>query len=650
MMGSSQGSEGKRARTLAARAVLLLGLSAPSWAGEAPATSLPIWNFDHGVTNQFGGRYNAYMRDPSWARTYLDPTVHHALGSHSLRVTVHREREGFCGIWLKFFPELRETRQFLDASPYRFLSFWIKGERGGEHFEFELTDEAHLDKEDPALTRPLRAYLSPGVSTQWQEVLIPLQDYWRLDLRRLTQLTLRFTSPGDYRFYLDDLALKPEKSTSVPALEKVATHVPADAFSEARGRMWVWHTNDLTEGKPENTEKCFAFCAANRIREVYLSLDLSHPPTANGLPVELRNPPKYRELIARGHHEGLRVEALGGSPEWADRENHPLALAVIDAVLAFNRSAPPEARFDGVHFDVEPYLLVEYADPEYRAELLSDFLQMVLECQNRLRPDRLAFSCDVPAWFYPVDPEVRKELAVTFQGETKTVGEHLTDLLDTVTIMDYRNEADGANGIISFGSAAVAYAASRGRKIVIGLETSLDPDRIVYFIAGLPADEFHRRLAASPLRHQRYVAGFRMSAFRSANDVHVGLEQPDRLDEPARAAFDKALGSLARQFGAASEPEHFPAPAILDEARRALSDDPEWKGFDPFEIVDPETQQKVAGFRSIYRMPHKITFYGLGRQALIEETRSTMEWLGRYSSFDGLAFHHYDSLQALLAQ
>src|SRR5712692_6119336 len=155
MMDSSQGSEGKRARTLAAQAVLLLGLSAYSWAGEAPATSLPIWNFDHGVTNQFGGRYNAYMRDPSWARTYLDPTVHRASGSHSLRVTVHREREGFCGIWMKFFPELGGTRQFLDASPYRFLSFWIKGERGGEHFEFELTDEAHLDKEDPALTRPL---------------------------------------------------------------------------------------------------------------------------------------------------------------------------------------------------------------------------------------------------------------------------------------------------------------------------------------------------------------------------------------------------------------------------------------------------------------------------------------------------------------
>ncbi len=99
---------------------------------------------------------------------------------------------------------------------------------------------------------------------------------------------------------------------------------------------------------------------------------------------------------------------------------------------------------------------------------------------------------------------------------------------------------------------------------------------------------------------------------------------------------------------AASAPTSVSTAPLLEAAREALRQDPEWKGFDPFEIIDPETGQKVAGFRTIYRMPRKITFFGLGREVFDEEARSTLEWLGRYPSFDGLAFHYYDTFRALL--
>ncbi len=633
--------------------MLLLGLVLPacSFPAEPPSGDLVIWNFARGVTNEWGGRYNVYVREPSWARTYLDSSARRSAGRYSLRVTVHREREGFCGLWLKFYPEADGTRRFLDATPYRFLSFWIKGQRGGEDFDFDLTDEAHQDKEDPALTRHLRAYLPKGVTAQWQEVQIPLEDFGKLDLGRLTELTFKFRVLGDYRFYIADLALQSDRSARVPTPDKLATPVRSDPFGDAHGRMWVWKTRELFEGpRPsDKIEKFFAFCARTRIRELYLSLDFGQVAGPVPLSDELRDPEQYREFLERAHHLGLTVDALAGTPEWAAHENHPLALAAVDAVLAFNRSAPPTARFDGIHFDVEPYLLVEYADPEDRREILGDYLQMVFECVERLRSETwMHFSCDVPAWFYAVDPNVRQELTVTFRGVAKTVGEHLTDMLDTVTIMDYRNEADGANGIIAFGTAALEYAASTGRKIIVGLETSLAPDSAYVFVCGLPPDEFRRRLAKSELRHRRYFEGFMMTAFRDGKYIHVGLEEPAQLAGPTHVAFEKALLSVAQQVGAASDPERYPTRPILEAAREALRQDPEWKGFDRLELTDPETRQKIAGFRAVYRTPRKITFYGLGREVFTEEAGSTLEWLGRYPSFAGLAFHFYDSFRSLM--
>ncbi len=642
-------------RGQAVQAMLLLALVLPmrSWAAKPPSESLGLWDFEQSVTNAWGGKYNVYLREPSWARTFLDPDVHRSPWGHSLRVTAHREAEGYCGLWLKLYPDSIGRRQFLDASPYQFLSLWVKGQKGGEDFELQLIDEAHANDDGSSPMRTLRAYLPKGVTTEWQEVLIPLADFRGLNLHQLTQLTLKFTTPGDYRLYLDDISLKPTRFAQLPSAHKVASQVRPDAPQETHRAMWVWNTQKLFEGpqRAGEMERFFEFCSKNRIREVFLSLDFGHPSPPGGTRFDLLNPERYREFLERAHRADLVVEGLAGTPEWAAKENHGLALAAVEAVLAFNHSAPSSRRFDGVHFDVEPYLLVGYADPWYRAQILSDFLQMVTQCADRCRTEpKLHFSCDVPAWFYPADPLEQQKLMVTFQGRDKPVGEHLTDLLDTVTIMDYRNEADGANGIIAFGTPALAYAASKGKKIVVGLETSFQPDRPVCFVCGLPVEEFHRRLVGSELRGKLYMGNFRLSTYSNGSDVHVGLEAPAQPEGATRAAFEKALISLARQLGAASDPERFPADPILEVAREALGQDPEWKGFETFEISDPETQQKIKGFRTAYRMLPKITFYGLNSEVFAEESRSVVEWFTPYPSFAGLAIHYYDSFRSLMAQ
>lgn len=627
--------------------LLLCGLQmgVRAWPVE-PAGGLLVWHFEQGVSNRWGGQYNTYMRAPSWARSYLDPAVTRTSAGHSLRVTAHRDAEGFCGVWLEFHPSTAIPHTYLDATAYRFLSFWIKGQKGGEDFDIELTDEATLNNEDARPRRPLRAYLPQGVTTEWQEVQIPLAEFRGLKRSRLVRITLNITTPGDTRFYLDDMSFKREAAEAVQPASAAKPQPPANLYQA----MWAWNVKPIVEGSGRGElDRLLAFCSEKRIPEIYLAVEFDNGSKENNSPMKVRAAEGYRGFLTRAHQQGLKVEALAGTPEWAVKEHHADALAAVDAVLAFNRASPPEARFDGIHFDVEPYVLIGYVDPGNRTKILTEFLEMVSLCSARARADNgTRFSCDVPAWFYPAGGLERERLMVTFKGKEKTVGEHLSDMLESVTIMDYINRADGAGGIIARGLPALSYAAALNKKIVVGLETFLERDTTAWFVCGLPAAEFRQRLARSKLRHEFYYEGFRMSLFYDEVNFHIGLLAPETMTPEKQAAFEKALARLAQQFGAAADPDPNPIAPIIEVARAGLASDPEWRGFERFQITDPETRRSIPGFRSVHFMLPSITFHGLGRETFEEELRSSVEWLGAKPGFGGMAIHFYDSFREIL--
>ena len=629
---------------------LLVALFAPgrSLAVDPSPDGLLAWNFE-GIANAWGGHYNVFTREPSWARTYLAPHSDGSSPGYSLRVTVHRELEGFCGVWMDFYPGSAVPRKYLDASSYRFLSFQVKGESGGENFEFQIVDDTR-GGEDPMGRRPLSAYLPQGITTDWQEVRIPLQDFQSVNLRRLVRLVFHFNTRGDYRFYLDNIGFESTESTILVASQPKTVDISEDPSDKAHRAMWVWKRENLFgPERKEERKRFFEFCSKNGIQEIYLALELDHRESEGVHHFELEDPDLYRDFIARAHKEGLKVAGLAGTPEWAMRENHAQALAALGAALAFNRSVPPSARLDGVHYDVEPYLLVGYSDSLFRPRILRDFLEMVSLCQALASGETgLRFSVDVPAWFYPKRPLERRKLMVPFRGREKPIGEHLTDLLDSVTIMDYVNQADGTGGIIARGVPALQYAASKGKRIVVGLETFVEPESTVHFVYGLRAEEFGRRLAQNELRTKLYFADFRMVVFSDEINFYIGLTQPREMTDEVRSAFEGALISLARQMSASSEPERFPIESILQESRAAIANEPDWSRFETFALRDPRSRRPISGFRAVSRMNPRITFYGLGRKVFEEESDSAAEWLGRYPSFGGLAIHFYDSFLNLV--
>jgi hypothetical protein len=92
-----------------------------------------------------------------------------------------------------------------NLSQYETLSFRVKGKKGGETFEIGLNDIISNRREDAVFVGSLYRYLPNGMTTEWQEVIIPLHHFYGIDLLRVHSLVLFFNEQGKGTFWVDDI-------------------------------------------------------------------------------------------------------------------------------------------------------------------------------------------------------------------------------------------------------------------------------------------------------------------------------------------------------------------------------------------------------------------------------------------------------------
>jgi len=199
-------------------------------------------------------------------------------------------------------------------------------------------------------------------------------------------------------------------------------------------------------------------------------------------------PERVREFVKWAHENGYQVHACiaGGTvPPYygALAPFHGYAIREMEKVINYNLSSAPEERFDGVNVDIEPYILPEFRaqKPEVQLQYL-DILQKMIERRDTAGI-HLPFGPAIPRWFDSSD--VAQD--ITWNGETKWLSEHVQDMSDYISIMDYRDTADGSAGIIVQAQGELDYAASIGKpgSVVVGVETldianSGDPETITF--------------------------------------------------------------------------------------------------------------------------------------------------------------------------
>jgi len=185
-------------------------------------------------------------------------------------------------------------------------------------------------------------------------------------------------------------------------------------------------------------------------------------------------------FVADAGAQGVSTELLFGYAPWARTAEHAKAIALAQKAVTF-ASGLATTKPVAVHFDVEPHGLAEWGTDQ--ASIANQYVDLLEELFAVTNGSGLALVVDIPFWY--------DAIAVTRKGTTRPLMEWVVDAVDRVAIMDYRDHADGADGIIALGAAEVTYGASVNKPVVLGVETlcNLDPPKVSFCEEGRAALE-----------------------------------------------------------------------------------------------------------------------------------------------------------------
>ncbi len=600
---------------------------------------LLVASFDSGVQNAVGGYHNRLERAPTASVTARVADVVRGRSGRSLKVSVDRKAGGFGGVWMTFYDFKRKGSPYLDVRDYAYLSFWVRGERGGEQLTVKLADGSWVARDDALAVGPLSRFLPKGVTPEWQEVLVPLSDL-KLNLEAMAGLTLDFDVSGRHTVYVDDVAFKRTASVVTPLTQHIDEPVRKREYDRA---MWDWNTVPHISDASRMTD-FLDFCKRENIKTLWMQVSLENS--------ALRNKAEWKSFIAAAHRVGVRVEALDGSPEYAVKQHHNIPLALVDAVIAYNGESRPEERFDGIHLDNEPYLLIGWRDWTIREQILREYLELNQEAQRRVRQHSpMVYGVDIPFWWQHRDQQTGQfNGVVEYNGSRQPASFHLIDMLDNVGVMNYRKTVDGADGMLEHGTDLLQYADKKKRaRLFMGIETFSSPPITVWFAAGLPRKEFEERLRgeAADLAFRSRVNGFRTQIFDDGTNLHVGIELPPTPTPEQQTKIEATMAEIATKLGASGHPAvKSRAREVLNHVLPRIGSDPEWQSPRARSITNPADRSQHAGFEAVSIMLPKITFAGTSRPELMAEMQMAEEEFSRYQSYAGLAIHYYETYRA----
>lgn len=214
----------------------------------------------------------------------------------------------------------------------------------------------------------------------------------------------------------------------------LGTARPAVAATRA---AWAWKPELWRAAPAELISKA----EARGIGRLYVALDIG--------PSGVRHAGALARFIGAAKARGIAVEAVEGDPRMVRPAGRTNALRRARAIARFQRDAAPDARFAGVQYDVEPYVLPEFGSD--RAGVLTAWSTLIRDLSAA---HGAGLDVVVPFWLVDLP-----DGAAALDG--------LGDRVRRVTVMAYRTDP-ALVGVIA--EPTLAWGARRGVPVDVALE------------------------------------------------------------------------------------------------------------------------------------------------------------------------------------
>lgn len=272
--------------------------------------------------------------------------------------------------------------------------------------------------------------------------------------------------------------------------------------------IWIWETASYHLILSPNSWDTFAGFTSDTttfsdrpITTLYLGVD-----RYNGASMLEDYREEVQQFVTWAHANGYHVQALiaGGTtpPYYGAYERYRTqAVREFEKVLNYNMASEASAKFDGINLDTEPYILPDFKTEKPSVQI--QYLDMLAALMERKHAAGITFpvGAAIPRWY----DSSADASAIPWNGSTKWLSEHIQDTADYISIMNYRDQAEGSAGIIQQALGEIAYAESIGKpnSVIIGVETKDiadggDPETISFHEEGrtFMEDELNKVYAA----------------------------------------------------------------------------------------------------------------------------------------------------------
>ena len=195
---------------------------------------------------------------------------------------------------------------------------------------------------------------------------------------------------------------------------------------------WLWDTELIIEEQ----KNILTFLDKENVNVLYLQI-------SRNVDEEI-----YRDFIVEATKQDLEVHALGGAKEWVTKDGEQEFYDYLQWVQQYQQSATKEEQFSGIRLDVEPYLHKDWE--KNQSVFLENYQHVLVKTEETAKQLKLKFGADIPFWFEEV----------TYRNDygSGLLSEWVIDHTDVISIMSYRNKANGKNGINSLVKSEINYA------------------------------------------------------------------------------------------------------------------------------------------------------------------------------------------------